>query len=257
MNGPSYAWTTIDVGERLAMGYSYRLASKRLVVMLHGLGCTRVSYNEAWADPSLADYSLMCLDYVGFGQTSPPEKGEADCHFHAKTLTLVLEAFLERYPHDEIFLVGHSMGAAIPLLCPKEFWARIKGLAFVEGNLIAEDCFFSRGVAAEAAQGFDKVVPESVYDLTGDMRGYFFLENTKPKPLFETAASVVALTDDGTFLKLYEALSVPKRYFKGEHSQVPDFIKDACEIPNSGHFLMNENAPAFYGALAEWFESLD
>ena len=147
MNGPSYAWTTIEVGERLAMGYSYRLASKSLVVMLHGLGCTRVSYKEAWTNQALESYSLMYLDFSGFGQTSPPENRGVDCNFHATTTAAVLRAFLERYPHDDVYLVGHSMGGAIALLLPDDILSRVKGIAFVEGNLVAEDCFFSRRIA--------------------------------------------------------------------------------------------------------------
>lgn len=255
MKAPSYAWTTITVKERLAMGYSYRLASDALIVMLHGLGCSRLTYQDAWLRPELATYSLMCLDFSGFGQTSPPEHGALDCEFHAQTLAATLKAFLARFPHERVYLVGHSMGASVALLLDEAVQSLLQCFIFVEGNLVAEDCFFSREIVGMGSDAFGKSMPDGIDLLIGEGEEHFFLETSKPKALFQTAASLVAMTEDGTFLDKYRGLSLPHTYVHGQESQVPAFVK-GCAIQHSGHFPMNQNPVAFYTTIARYISQI-
>jgi pimeloyl-ACP methyl ester carboxylesterase len=80
------------------------------VVMIHGLGATKVSFLPTLA--ALADtYHCVAVDLPGFGDSVKPIRARYDARFFARSMIALLDA-LEL---DQAHLIGNSMGGRVAL----------------------------------------------------------------------------------------------------------------------------------------------
>ena len=56
----------------------------------------------------------------------------------------------------ELVLIGHSMGGLVALLYSERYKKSVRALVSVEGNLVSDDCFFSRKVTGTAYSLFSE-----------------------------------------------------------------------------------------------------
>ena len=113
------------------------------VLFLHGLGCDRSSFAEAFEAPELAPFSILAPDLPGFGGARAmhlPQHGMDDLA-EAVAATLTGRGIIQ--PH----VVGHSMGGAVALRAAHQ-GVQMAQLICVEGNLVSEDC----GLLSERVQ---------------------------------------------------------------------------------------------------------
>ena len=135
------------------------------------------------------------------------------------------------------------------------------------GNLIPEDCFFSRpfieiGWEAFEAHGFqtfkDKIESQPPHPNRPPSTYFQSLQKTNSRAMYLSGRDLVRLSDDGNLLARFLALSCKKIYLQDEDNPIPPHLKTALEkdgipvtiIPNTGHSLMEDNPVAFYAALA-------
>ena len=85
-----------------------------LLVFIHGLGCSKAAFSEAWHTPCTAGYSLLSFDLLGFGDSPKPTDFPYSMESHAGIVDQVLQPFLSRY---RVHLVGSSMGPLIGPCC--------------------------------------------------------------------------------------------------------------------------------------------
>jgi pimeloyl-ACP methyl ester carboxylesterase len=97
-----------------------------VVVLIHGLGLTRVS---TWGDiaPVLARrYRVLTYDLLGHGETSLP-----DCPVTLKALSDQLIALMDELAIDRAALVGFSLGGMINRRCAMDHPGRVSALAIL------------------------------------------------------------------------------------------------------------------------------
>jgi pimeloyl-ACP methyl ester carboxylesterase len=60
-----------------------------MLLLLHGLGCSKESYRDIWFRDEFNDYSIISLDLIGFGGSSKSDKFSYKMEDHASVCALV------------------------------------------------------------------------------------------------------------------------------------------------------------------------
>lgn len=229
----------------------HRRAGEDLVVLMHGLGCAKESFDGAFAADSLARYSLLAFDFPEHGQSGSIGP-RADIDGAAE----VVCALLRRVSRRRVHLVCHSMGGAIGLVVAQNL-PDLAGFVSVEGNLVADDCgLVSRGLAEQTADAF---VQDGFAAFVGLLEASAepshvswaqWYKNCNPRGLHGLARSLVEWCDNDKLLGIFSSL-MPRSYVHGETSRV-DHMRDRLgatpvySVARSDHFPMLDNPDEFY-----------
>src|SRR5215471_11218599 len=117
-----------------------RRGSERGILLLHGLGCSKESFEPAFERGALPEeLTLIAPDLLGHGESSQPADAPYSLEAHGELVVRLVQTLGLR----QLYVVGHSMGGAIGLLCSDRL-PSIAGFFCLEGNLIAEDCTIAR-----------------------------------------------------------------------------------------------------------------
>jgi pimeloyl-ACP methyl ester carboxylesterase len=139
-----------------------------------GFGESGFSYLPLFATALAESHRLMVPDLPGFG-VSPPRPGIDTLAALAGVVVHLVNALT---PGGRVGLVGHSLGSAIAVRAAESLRDRLLGLVSIEGNLTAEDAYFSgRAVGFAEAQSFKQDLLAHVWKLGGEgglaFRRYF------------------------------------------------------------------------------------
>jgi hypothetical protein len=142
----------------------------------------------------------------------------------------------------------------------------MRGFVNIEGNLAAEDCIFSRRVAAHSfdelsATLFDQIQTElrsSTY--AGDrMIAHNLALNTNIRAYYAYSFETVRESDSGRLLDEYLNLPVPKLFLYGEANKTLSYLPalrassvKVCEIPRSAHFLFYDDPVATFEEIGRF-----
>ncbi len=202
--------------------------------------------------PQFADFQLLTVDLVGYGDSSKPQDFTYSMEDQAKLLGLVLQDLA----HSRIHIVAHSMGGAIGLLLEEDLPNEIASFVNIEGNMIDEDCgLVSRKTTTVSFEEFR----DNIFDR---------IRNNGPEPwkklsvksdalgFYRSCESLVEWSDSEKLLDRYLHLETTKAYIYGEQNsdmEILGRLGDARKIPisASGHFVMNDNPVEFYHRLYE------
>lgn len=236
-----------------------RLAGKPLVFLIHGLGCSKETFRPIFNFAGLNEFSLVAIDLPGFGETRAPQHFAFSLGEQADLCEQILRVFAQNH---ELHIVAHSMGGVITLQLPRTRLATLRSFANVEGNLIAGNEHVSRKILSVPFHEFRSDFYASIEDLFrsfGD--GYAAVDCTTPKALYKSAESLASSVANSALLKRFQRLPCPAAYFYGDRGRehpVLDAISKLpkIEIPDSGHFPMNDNPSDFCNAWMKFYESL-
>jgi pimeloyl-ACP methyl ester carboxylesterase len=249
--------------DRLPAGHvTIRDGGETLLLLLHGLGCSRDSFAGAFTSPHLHRYSLCALDFAGHGSAPPPAPGGRLLLQYAEDARQALQQALRELPATRhACLVGHSMGGAVAILAAARHGG-ISGVVSAEGNLAAADCgLASRGIASQSLKEFAMSGAgrlRSDLARAGDAASRQWgaqLAQASPHAVHRAARDLVSWCDSGSLAALWAAL--PSRaYLHGSATGTGHLagLLDPAEvtvIPGSGHFMMTDNPGSFYQAVAQ------
>jgi pimeloyl-ACP methyl ester carboxylesterase len=243
--------------KQLSIATKYQQVSDTWLVFLHGIGCAKECFDEAFDTDLIKHYSLLSFDFVGFGSSDKPDDFDYTIESHASVAKLVIEQFAPR----KVVLVAHSMGGTIGVLLARNL-DNLLSFVNVEGNLVSEDASIVSRKTAEQAEdefvheGFDrflnklKSADESAYRTWATWYG-----QSSRVAIYRSGQSLVEWSDSGKLLHYFHGL--PRRaYVYGDQADNDFLLKQLQDtkiisIPNSGHFMMLDNPSAFYAAVAE------
>jgi len=244
-------------GETHDIVLSSRGGGSELIFFIHGLGCAKESFADAFQNPALAPYSLAAIDLPGFGDSPLPEGFSCALEDHAQ----VCLATLASLPHGAVHIAGHSMGGAIAVLLAERLGKRLASLVSIEGNFIGSDCTVSRRAVSITYDRFrERLRRELMLAARGPEEKGMRLwaewsAKSNPRAFTESARSLVEWSDSGKLLSHFLALPCRKAYFFGERNRTIPVLSRLGPVPaiminRSGHFLMNDNSDEFYTKLA-------
>lgn len=237
----------------------YRSVSQDLIVFIHGLGCSKDSFEDVWCNKGLTGLSILAFDLLGFGQSQKPTEFSYSLEDHAR----VCEAVIKNFPEHRLHLVAHSMGGAIALLLSGDILDSAISFINVEGNLIGEDCgVVSRETNSVSYDVFsNKILPDFRYRFQKEEHQHFFLEMALPLAIYKSSKALVAWSYSGHLLERFKDLKCNKAYFYGEQNSGMKVLTkldhiEKKRISRSGHFLMNDNPEEFYSELFNFLSLL-
>jgi len=253
----------IDVlfkGVRYKVFCKFQKNNDNLLFCIHGLGCTKESFNNLFESNLLKRYSILALDLIGYGKSSRGEAFSFSIEDQAEVCSLVLEQF----EFKTIHILGHSMGGAIGLFLYDIVPEKISSFINIEGNLVREDCsILSRRTIAVSEKEFvesffQAIRKQFIYSKEKSFNLWAgWSEHADPAGFYKSSESLVALSDNGELLKKFKNMQIPKIYIFGENNKdmrllglIPEIPK--AMIPSAGHFIFNDNPDKFARVLFEF-----
>lgn len=238
-----------------------RETSDYLIVFIHGLCCTKESFENAFKSPELKNYSLLSIDLPGCGDSSRSENYSYSMEEQAKVISAVIDHFIGRYNH--LCIVGHSMGGALGVLIAEKFCYLLSAFVNVEGNLVSDHCHLSRKAANVSYEEFkSSLFKELCLNLAQSKDKALnlwlsWINKSTADCFYKSSCSLVKLSDDPSLLKKYLSIFARKIYFKGENSynydvKIPGVLPITCF--DSGHFIMFDEGELFYKTLRVFIE---
>jgi pimeloyl-ACP methyl ester carboxylesterase len=247
-----------------SMAAKVRRASDDWVVFLHGWGCAKECFDGAFVLPGLRNYSMCSLDFLGFGQSDKPQEFSYDLADHAQTAARVIRSFNAR----KVYLVGHSMGGGVGLLCTKAIRDNLQLFVSVEGNLVPTDSRAMRKLASHTYPVFRRIYfPLIQRTIRASKRQDYrqwsrWLDAADARAAYQSARSATRWSDSGKLLAMF--LKLPnKAYIYGESSERGPYVLpklagvETRKIPRSQHFPMVDNPKDFYKELEELIINTD
>jgi pimeloyl-ACP methyl ester carboxylesterase len=227
-----------------------RPGSEPCIVLLHGLGCSKESFAEAFEGSYFPErLTLLAPDLIGHGSSSKPDDFSYDL---AEQSELVV-GLLNELAIDKVAIIAHSMGN-VPGLLLTQKGLDLFGYFCLEGNLTLADCSISARVAKYSEYDFvNKLFPLTPQRFR--CRGSLEETAASSTAFYRSARSLVDWSASERLLPLYMDLTVEKAYFYGEESKATSVIadwdtKEVIAISGAGHFLMNDNPEMTYGEIA-------
>jgi pimeloyl-ACP methyl ester carboxylesterase len=242
--------------ETVPVAVKYRESGKDLLVLMHGLGCAKESFDGAFAAESLARYSLLTFDLPEHG-----DSGSTGPHPDIDSAAEVVSHLLRDLPHRRVHLVCHSMSGAIGLVAAQD----LPGLASyisVEGNLVAEDCgLVSRGIAEQDVNEFVRTGFASFVEFLESSTEHShtqwaqWYKRCRPRGLHSLASSLVEWCDNDKLISILFSLGTGT-YIHGGDSEVGHLVDRLGTVPRhaitgSGHFPMLDKPAEFYALIGK------
>lgn len=234
-----------------------RPAGPDVVLLLHGLSCTKESFAGITDSPALAHLTTCAIDLPGHGRTAPLRSGAHTLEAYADVVSRVVVRLAPRRLH----VVGHSLGGAVGLIAAQGATSLVTYTS-VEGNLVGEDAgLVSRQIAELdledfAVNEFHRFVDSLRTAPEADLRAWGeWTATCAPAAVHESSRSLVEWSDSGKLLDWYRALPGAAYLYGvlGDRTRhlVPLLDESTTlAIPESGHFPMVDNPAALYSALA-------
>jgi pimeloyl-ACP methyl ester carboxylesterase len=239
-------------GRELEISAKLKGSSNELILFIHGLGCSKESFDAAFDFPGLADFRLLAVDLVGYGDSSRPD----DFSYTMEDQAQVLRLLLDEMEPARVHIVAHSMGGAVGLLLADAIAGRLASFVNVEGNLIGSDCGLISRKAIQIPYeefrdnmfgGIIGVGPEQWREMSAkaDVLGFY-----------KSCESLVEWSDTEKLLEIFLGLEADRLYIHGDRNSDMEILGRLGEIRKasvceSGHFVMNDNPAEFCSLVCE------
>lgn len=226
---------------------------------VHAFGESGLCYEELLTSTLGERFNLYVPDFPGFG-VSPLQPNRTSLESSSQILIELINAIS---PRDNIYLVAHSVAGIIGTWAARELGDQAKAYFNIEGNLVAQDAYFTGQVAKhDSALRFKDDFVKQVYEMASDdvaFKRYFAsVCVAHPEALMGWGKS--AVHHSASAGDEFSALSCAKLYYWGEKTTPEDkqqFIESAC-LPNlrfhdSGHWPMIDQPQRCSEDVASFF----
>lgn len=228
----------------------FRESGEELVLFVHGLGCSKENWRDAWTRPELRDRTLLAADLPGFGHTRCPADFSPDLAGYAQ----IIHALIDAHALRRIHLVAHSMGGSACLLLPDRVLARLESFVLIEPRIFMSSCAVASAAVGVTYEEFaDTVFPTIHRQLSRDSRMAYDLGRTDVRAFYNSSLSLIDWTTRRALLERYQLADCRKFFVYGaenRHLQELSFIRPAVAVEAAAHFVMHDNPDGFYACLA-------
>lgn len=251
-------FTITHNNQKISLATKHRdSSSDTTIIFLHGLGCAKECFDQAFEAGALKEFALFTFDFPGYGRSDKPD----DFSYPMEDQAAITLKLIEQLAPKKIVLVAHSMGGTIGLLVARQL-DNLVDFINVEGNLVAQDAgSVSRRTAEQAetdfiAHGFDEFVAGLENSDRKDFIAWAeWYKQSSRKAIYWSSKSLVEWSDSGKLMNYFNDL--PHKAFIYGDEESKDYllgqfkdVKTYC-IPESGHFMMLDDAEKFYTVIRD------
>lgn len=252
-----YAGRQIHVAARGRLSSPLGSGTGELIVFMHGLGCAKESFVQAFEQERLRSYSIYTFDFPSHGGSDRPDADLISLKAYADLARLLIRRQAPRRVH----LVCHSMGGVAGLILAGKL-PNLGSFVSVEGNLVSADCgLISRTMADQprksfVSHGFRRIVDQLSASERLDLRQWArWFAASDPAAVHALARDLVRWSDTGNLIEAFHKLD-NRAYVFGHRSHLDHLWPDlngvpTYGIPGAGHFPMLDNPTSFYATLAD------
>ncbi|MBL6958937.1 MAG: alpha/beta hydrolase [Rhodospirillales bacterium] len=227
---------------------------------LHGFADCGAAFAHLFETPLGRRVRMMAPDLPGFGASPRGDHGGTIAD-HVATLLGLIE---EETPDMKIGLVGHSVGSVIAAEAARQLGPRCAGMFSIEGNLTADDAYFSgQAVDYENAADFKNLFTNKIWERSADsiiLRLYHGgLMQADAGAMWTFGRDVKSYSRDDQPGHVLKALDCPVHYFwcaDNTPETTQKFLRDHAlpntEVTGTSHWPMLD-APDKVGACLELF----
>jgi pimeloyl-ACP methyl ester carboxylesterase len=251
-------------GETFSIATKFSKQSDVWIVFLHGLGCAKECFDEAFNTELGKYFSILTFDFMGFGDSDKPDDFQYTLEEHAAIATIVIE----QYNPKQIIIVAHSMGGTIGTLLARRM-DNIRAFIKVEGNLISEDAgIVSRRTADQNEVDFILTgltdFLEGLKDApdTASQAWARWYEHSSRIAIYRSCRSLVHWSDDKRLLDYFKSLPQKCFIYGDQRKDELDCTLQQLQgtpllrISGSGHFMMLDNPREFYTTIGHYLDEI-
>ncbi|MCW4011480.1 MAG: alpha/beta hydrolase [Candidatus Bathyarchaeota archaeon] len=244
--------------------YYYRKGSEPTLVFIHGLGDWKETHLKATEYPELADYDILIIDQIGYGDSSNPE----DFNYTMKEQAEMLLKLLDKLGINEVVLVPHSMGGPVAIDLAEMMGSRVKGIVYAEGNVDYNDCFFSNWIITkqtydEWVGGVFNGILERYKQDPNQAKYVISFGKAGPVSTYRSSEDLVAVSKKDDIRDRLADLKIPVLAVFGEKNK-GKFTSEAkmdekfplVFIPGAEHSMMVDNPDDYYREIARFVKSI-
>ena len=224
------------------------------VVMLHGLQSSSDVFLPLCSKSFLKPFSLLAVDFVGFGHSSKP----SDFSYDLSDQKEVVEDILKKEDIKECVVIGQSMGGMVGCLLLNSPTIKVSKFACLEGNLRPEDGDFSTTVSEMDFGSFEEKYFPSFLDGLSKGNGteklrFNALNGVPAFVVYRTSRSIAAHARSRELLAAFTSSKIKRSLIRGAQSKFGAMPTGTnCSeyiIPSSGHFLLLDNPTETFRAI--------
>jgi len=253
---------TMHIDSKIQLSYYYRKSNNGLtLIFIHGLGCNKNDYLEAFSNHLLKEYGMLVVDLVGHNDSSTP----SNFTYAMNTQARVLKKLIQKLElADDYILICHSMGGPIGVHLAELLGSKIKGMIYAEGNIDENDCFFSLSIIEQYTIaewkkiGFATVLNSLKEMAEEDIDLLYAKSFAKAGPIttYKSSLDLVSESRNGRLLERLANLEIPILAIFGEENK-GKFSSELklkkkfpiSYIPNAKHAMMHQNPVIFYEVI--------
>jgi pimeloyl-ACP methyl ester carboxylesterase len=245
-------------GKKLTVSTLVIKRSDKWVVGLHGIQSNKELFAELFSQPFLANYSLLAIDFIGFGESDKPE----DFSYNIEDQAEVVKYILGHNKIERLHIIGHSMGGMIGTLLLGQLSDKIISFTNLEGNLVLADCGDSKDIIMFTREEFEKVEFNNMKarirrssDRSASLRGKW-LETMPARVFYQTSQSIVRWSKSGKLQDLFNSSSIKHVYIYGSrNARKAGSVSGSAikvEIPEAGHFMLLDQPDLCFQAIRKF-----
>ena len=236
------------------------------LIAIHGFADEGAAFSKLGASPLSDVFELVAPDLPGFGASPILDRFEPTLDGYAD-FTLALADAVS--PNEPVGLIAHSVGSAIAVKAALQRPGRVAALMSIEGNLTAQDAYFSSRAAdyatpAEFKPAFERHVAGLTQTSPALARYLTALRRADPTAMWRLGQDAAEQGPGNRFGDAFLSLTahgLPTLYYWGRHntpSVTADFIDahralNAVEFHNTGHWVFYDAPEETADAAARFF----
>lgn len=223
----------------LKISITIRRKSEKWIMFFHGIQSDKELFTKLIKQSFFDNYSLLAIDFVGFGASSKSKNFSYDVLDQAN----ICQEIINKLKIKELNLIGHSLGGMVGTLLLEPLKDIIKSFINMEGNLVYADC------------GLSKVVADLSFE---DFKNQYSKKISVPDFVFyKTSVSIVKWSKSEKLLKLFKESPVRKLFVYGEKNSnkvkiLPKNFNSAM-ISNAGHFMLIDNPSECFKVIKNFY----
>lgn len=236
-----------------------RQVSDEWIVCLHGIKSNKALFDEIFSRQYFKKYSILTLDFIGFGNSSKPDDFSYDVKDQAE---IVVEA-IEQLNIKKLHIIGHSLGGMVGTLLLERVNHKIIKFVNMEGNLVFEDCGLSKKVVHKSFEEFKSAFyPKMKSDLRssnaiGADKKQIWIESTPDYAFYKSSQSIVSWSKSEKLKEIYNNSSIKKLFIYGDKNtyKVTSVTTGSlAKINNAGHAMLLDNPQECWKKIEEFMD---